>query len=142
MTPGPHDVQELDFQILDPVEDDTITRTSRVEQGSWKLKLRGFGFRLEMERRKTTAEIGARNTMRGTDLREWRKRHRYNQYDLMKELGIQSRQTISTWENSNNELPRMLELALIALENVPDSQNIHGKRASAAERKRRKKLET
>ncbi len=66
MTPGPHDVQELDTQILDPVEDDTITRTSRVEQGSWKFKLRGFGFRLEMERRKTTVEIGARNTIRGT----------------------------------------------------------------------------
>lgn len=73
-------------------------------------------------------------SMRGADLREWRRRHGYNQEHLMKELGIQSRQTISTWENSSKKLPRMLELALIALENVPESRTVYGKRASVAEK--------
>ena len=54
MTPDPHDVQELDFQIMGAVEGDTITRASR----SWKWKVRGFGFLWEMEWKKTTVEIG------------------------------------------------------------------------------------
>lgn len=79
---------------------------------------------------------GAVTRMVGADLRKWRKRHGYNQEDLMKELGVQSRQTISTWENSSNKLPRVLELALAALESLPEIRNIHGKAASASERKR------
>ena len=87
------------------------------------------------------AETGTMKSMRGADLREWRRRYGYNQEHLMRELGIRSRQTISTWENSSNKLPRMLELALIALENVPESRTVLGKRVSVAERKKRKKQE-
>ena len=82
-------------------------------------------------------ETGALRLMKGTDLREWRKRHGYSQDALMAELGVRSRQTISTWENADGaELPRMLELALIALEKFPDSRNFKGKRANTAQSKK------
>lgn len=77
--------------------------------------------------------------MRGIDLKERRKRLGYNQEYLMKELGIKSRQTISTWENTSESLPRILELALTALENVPECRNWHGRRASADRRKEMEK---
>ncbi len=77
--------------------------------------------------------------MQGADLKAWRKRYGYSQDILMKELGIQSRQTISTWENADKKLPRMLELALMALENIPESRNIHGNPASALDRRKMKK---
>lgn len=73
--------------------------------------------------------------MNGAELREWRKRNGYSQDELMKELGIRSRQTISSWENSNDELSRMLELALNALEYVPESRRRFGSKMSAMERK-------
>ena len=78
--------------------------------------------------------------MRGPDLKDWRKRQGFSQDDLMRELGISSRQTISTWENSDKELSRMLELALIALEEFPECRNWVGKKATADERKRMKNL--
>ena len=78
--------------------------------------------------------------MQGVDLKAWRKRYEYSQDTLMKELGIQSRQTISTWENGDKELPRILELALMALENIPESRNIdllvYGEPASAPNRRK------
>jgi transcriptional regulator with XRE-family HTH domain len=77
--------------------------------------------------------------MLGVDLKVWRKRHGYSQDTLMQELGIKSRQTISTWENSDNQLPRMLELALKALESIPGSREIHGKPASTSDRRKMKK---
>lgn len=64
--------------------------------------------------------------MTGEDLREWRKRNRYRQADLQRELQIGSRATISAWENTEGQLPRMVELALIALERLPDTRMIAG----------------
>ena len=76
--------------------------------------------------------------MRGVDLKDWRKHHRYSQEALMMELGVHSRQTISTWENSPDQLPRIIQLALNALEKIPEVRNVSGKRTSAAERRRLK----
>lgn len=76
--------------------------------------------------------------MRGVDLKEWRRCHGYNQEDLMKELGIGSRQTISTWEASD-EISRTVELALKALKHIPECRRLHGKRISKTERRRFKK---
>lgn len=74
------------------------------------------------------------------NLKEWRKRHGYSQQSLMLELGIRSRQTISTWDNAkNDELPRMLQLALTALEMIPECRRVTGKQASAAENKAMKR---
>lgn len=67
--------------------------------------------------------------MKGNELPEWRKRNRYlRQEDLMKELNIKSRGTISAWENSDDELPRTVQLALMALEQLPLARKIEGKR--------------
>lgn len=79
--------------------------------------------------------------MKGTDLKNWRKGHNYNQETLMLELGIKSRQTISTWENSEEELPQILKLALLALEHYPPSRRFHGRQMNAAERKHLAQLE-
>ena len=68
--------------------------------------------------------------MTGEDIREWRIRNGYQtQADLQKELGIKSRTTISAWENMNEPIPRPLELALIALERMPELRNYIGLRA-------------
>ncbi len=55
--------------------------------------------------------------MRGNELREWRQRLGWTQSDLMEELEISSRQTLSSWENAE-EIPRLVELAIIALDQV------------------------
>lgn len=71
--------------------------------------------------------------MNGHDLKHWRKANGYkNQDALQLELGIGSRRTISVWENSENELPRMLELALAALERCPDLRKVSGTRHASA----------
>ena len=70
--------------------------------------------------------------MKGNELPAWRKRNRYfRQEDLMKELDIKSRSTVSTWENSEDELPRVVQLALRALEELPDARTIAGRRTNA-----------
>ena len=73
--------------------------------------------------------------MRGIDLKDWRKRNRYSQEMLKSELGLGSRQTIISWEKSFEELPRLTQLALRALEEIPEARLIDGKRVSAAERR-------
>ena len=84
-------------------------------------------------------ETGTLKLMQETNLREWRIRHGYSQEALMAELGVRSRQTISTWENADrNELPRMLELSLIALEKVPECRMVAGQRTKAAQSKKMK----
>ena len=66
--------------------------------------------------------------MRGKELKEWRKRNGYaNQKALQLELDIKSRTTISNWENSEEKLPRTVELALIALEKLPELKTASGK---------------
>ncbi len=71
----------------------------------------------------------------GRDIRAWRKRNKYQtQADLQVELGVKSRGTISAWENSDEPIPRTLELALKALERMPDLRMIHGMRMAAKEK--------
>lgn len=55
--------------------------------------------------------------MTGTELRIWREGLGWNQTDLMHELEVRSRQTISAWEASD-AIPRIVELAIIALDQV------------------------
>jgi DNA-binding XRE family transcriptional regulator len=55
--------------------------------------------------------------MRGSDLVQWRNRFGYSQARLMKELGVKSRQTVTSWEKAE-ELPRLVELALAGLEST------------------------
>jgi transcriptional regulator with XRE-family HTH domain len=55
--------------------------------------------------------------MRGEDLKIWRTARGWKQADLMRELDIGSRQTLSTWETSEC-VPRIVELAVIALDQV------------------------
>jgi transcriptional regulator with XRE-family HTH domain len=60
--------------------------------------------------------------MNGDDLKQWRERNNYTQERLKIELGVKSRQTVISWEQTD-KLPRVLELALIALENYPEVRN-------------------
>ena len=65
--------------------------------------------------------------MTGGELRAWRKANGYQtQEALQRELGIKSRGTISAWENASEPLPRLVELALKALERVPECRMIGG----------------
>jgi transcriptional regulator with XRE-family HTH domain len=63
--------------------------------------------------------------MRGTDLKAWREHNRWTQGDLMTELEVGSRQTISTWESAQ-KIPRLVELAIIALDQVEASRKQSG----------------
>jgi DNA-binding XRE family transcriptional regulator len=72
--------------------------------------------------------------MLGTELPEWRKRNRFTQDTLRDALGVKSRQTIITWEKSAGSLPRTVELALLALEHLPEKcRTVDGHRYTAAE---------
>jgi DNA-binding XRE family transcriptional regulator len=62
--------------------------------------------------------------MTGIELPEWRHRNRFTQDTLRIALGIRSRQTIITWEKSTERLPRMVQLALLALERFPEERNV------------------
>ncbi len=73
--------------------------------------------------------------MRGRDLREWRKRNGFSQEELRQELELGSRQTVSSWERPEKEVPRLVELALRALEIDPTCRQRVGKKASAKERR-------
>jgi transcriptional regulator with XRE-family HTH domain len=55
--------------------------------------------------------------MTGAQLKSWRQERGWKQSDLMVELEIGSRQTITTWETSN-EIPRLVELAIVALDQI------------------------
>ena len=73
--------------------------------------------------------------MNGSELRELRKSMGFTQDDLMQELGVKSRQTLVSWEKSETDLPRLVTLAMSALEKLPDCRRMHGKKATAEERK-------
>ena len=62
--------------------------------------------------------------MLGTELPEWRKRNGFTQDTLRMALGVKSRQTIITWEKSRDPLPRLVQLALFALENFPEERQV------------------
>ncbi len=65
--------------------------------------------------------------MRVRDLRDWRKRNGFSQEELRQELGLGSRQTVSSWERPEKEVPRLVELALHALELDPTFRQREGK---------------
>jgi DNA-binding XRE family transcriptional regulator len=72
--------------------------------------------------------------MTGTELRGWRKQHRYTQDMLRMALELGSRQTIITWEKSDARIPRTVELALLALEHLPGlCRKVDGHRFTASE---------
>ncbi len=73
--------------------------------------------------------------MKGPELRQRRERLGYTQRGFLKEIGVRSRQTLITWEKSDAKLPRLVELAVLALENLPECRQQIGKRATTAERK-------
>jgi transcriptional regulator with XRE-family HTH domain len=79
-------------------------------------------------------EIGRLVAMTGPQLTAWRKANGYSQELLMEELEVKSRQTISSWEHSER-IPRTVELALMALEHIPEYRNIGGKKATSKEAK-------
>lgn len=68
--------------------------------------------------------------MKGTELPAWRQRNRFTQDALRMALGIKSRQTIITWEKSSDRLSTLVELALMALEKLPEARTVDGARAS------------
>ena len=63
--------------------------------------------------------------MSGEELRAWRKCRGWNQADLMVELEISSRQTINTWESAER-IPRIIELSIVALDQVEACRKIAG----------------
>ena len=56
----------------------------------------------------------------GSDVKQWRHRNGYTQEMLRMALGIKSRQTIITWEASEDPIATTVELALMALEFLPE----------------------
>ena len=72
--------------------------------------------------------------MKGRDLREWRRRNGFSQEELKEELELGSRQTVSTWERPEREVPRLVQLALHALEFDPSCRLRAGKKTTAKER--------
>jgi hypothetical protein len=62
--------------------------------------------------------------MLGIELPEWRHRNRFTQDTLRIALGVKSRQTIITWEKSTERLPRLVQLALLALERFPEERKV------------------
>lgn len=71
--------------------------------------------------------------MTGEELVEWRRRNGYTQEQLMKELEVRSRQTISSWEKPGRRVERTVQLALIALESDPTLRTSVGKKVSVRE---------
>lgn len=69
--------------------------------------------------------------MTGAEMKAWRKKYRYTQEMLCEELDV-SRQTILVWEKSE-KVPRLTELALIALEEAPACRKVDGERQNAAQ---------
>ncbi len=65
--------------------------------------------------------------MIGKDVKVWRERNGYTQAELQIELGMKSRTSISTLENSSAKLPRTIELSLAALEIAPFLRERFGK---------------
>lgn len=71
--------------------------------------------------------------MKGTELAGRRADLGYTQAEFMRELGVKSRQTISAWERPDAEVPRLVELALIALERHTECRNVSGHKATRQE---------
>jgi DNA-binding XRE family transcriptional regulator len=63
--------------------------------------------------------------MKGSEWAERRKSLGYNVQMLMLELEVGSRQTINNWEKAD-KVPRVLELAIYALEHYPECRQVGG----------------
>ncbi|HMA73302.1 MAG TPA: helix-turn-helix transcriptional regulator [Xanthobacteraceae bacterium] len=63
--------------------------------------------------------------MTGRELRAWREKIGWTQVDLMVELEVKSRQTMSTWERAE-KIPRVVELAITALDQIEASRKRSG----------------
>jgi transcriptional regulator with XRE-family HTH domain len=61
----------------------------------------------------------------GAELKAWRSSIGWTQADLMIELEVGSRQTISTWESAE-KIPRLVALAITALDQVEASRKRSG----------------
>jgi DNA-binding XRE family transcriptional regulator len=70
--------------------------------------------------------------MNGAELRAWRKRNKMTQEALRIELDV-SRQTIVAWEALEKDIPRVIQLALVALEKVKGCRIVEGQRQTAAQ---------
>ena len=67
--------------------------------------------------------------MKGPELKIWRETNGFTQAALSEAIGI-SRQTISAWERSDDELPKVVVLALRYLASI---EAVAGRRMSAPE---------
>jgi transcriptional regulator with XRE-family HTH domain len=63
--------------------------------------------------------------MTGKDLKAWREANGLSQNELMNEIGVSSRQTMTSLEKSEH-LPRWAELAIIALDQVEECRSLVG----------------
>ncbi|WP_428987836.1 helix-turn-helix transcriptional regulator [Methylocapsa aurea] len=69
------------------------------------------------------------------DIREWRRRNKYTQDALALALGV-SRQTVVGWEKSEYPPSTLIQLALLALENLPEKCSlVAGSRLSSSEQR-------
>ena len=74
------------------------------------------------------------DNMSGDQFKSWRESHGLTREQLSLLLEIKSRQTIHNWEHYDVKLPRVVRLALMALEYMPDKTYFNvGKRASRSE---------
>jgi transcriptional regulator with XRE-family HTH domain len=79
----------------------------------------------------------------GADLKAWRKQHGFTQEMLRLALQVGSRQTIISWEQSTQRLPRYVHLALIGLEHLDHGHGfMTGYRFSASEARQARKKAT
>ena len=79
--------------------------------------------------------------MKGSELKSWRERNGYfSQTSLMDELGIRSRTTMSSLENSEDSIPRVYLLALIALERHPELRTVASQRLPGATQRKARQL--
>jgi DNA-binding XRE family transcriptional regulator len=63
--------------------------------------------------------------MKGEDLKKWRKTNGWTQAELMEELEITSRQTITSWEKAPR-IPRLVELAITAIDQIEPCRRLGG----------------
>lgn len=126
-------VQNLDVQVLD--EKAASASIVALEEDSRSFSIKGYGINIQYAREKTTRDAIMSPPTNGLELKSWRKKMGFSQEDLMAELDIRSRQTISSMENSDNSIPRTVQLALVALENHPEVRKRGGRRATSAEKR-------
>ena len=102
------------------------------------VELEGFGLRLRVAYAAAPMQSTTRTRLViGKEVRGWRERNGYRQADLVKELGIGSRGTLSALENSEKVIPRQMELALVASRRTRNYASITGARTCLTGRRKR-----